>query len=80
MNEAVLIPTKKWNQIERVLTQLAKPDLIPESEAIAVLGVEKKTFQNYLSNGTIPTSYYKIGVAGRRFYDKDLLTGLKKTA
>lgn len=78
MSESVTIPTKTWKRIERVLDGLAKPNLITEADAINLLQVQKKTFQNYLSNGTIPPAYYRIGAAGKRFYDKDLLTGLKK--
>lgn len=50
-----------------------KIEWLPEDEACELLGIKKKTIQNYISSGRIPSSFYLKNIDGKRFYNKNKL-------
>ncbi len=56
--EAVMAPTlqNEQNNIEWLL----------EDQACEFLGIKKKTLQNYISSGRIPSSYYIKTIDGKK--------------
>jgi hypothetical protein len=80
MDEVFVIPKAKLQEImqslERVEKRFSSNDLISEKEAAILLDVTEKTVQNYVSDGTIPTSAYSVGIKNKRFYYKSRLMGL----
>ena len=69
--------TAELREIHQLLRQAVKPVMINEGEAAKLLEVKRNTLQTYVAKGDIPANFYTIGVKGKRFYDRDLLTGLK---
>jgi hypothetical protein len=55
-------------------------DLVNESEAAKLLACSIRTIQNKVYSGDIPQDAYNTGVAGKRFYKKSWLMGIKKIA
>ncbi len=47
--------------------------VLNEKQACELLDIEKKTLQNYVSDGTIPPTAFSVGVGGKRFYYKSKL-------
>lgn len=58
---------KEKNQIE----------WLTEEQACELLGITKKTIQNYVSSGRIPSSFYERSIDCKRLYNKNKLLILK---
>lgn len=50
---------------------------LTEEQACDVLGITKKTIQNYVSSGRIPSSFYERSIDCKRLYNKNKLLILK---
>jgi hypothetical protein len=83
--EAVAIPKAEWRRIVKILERMEKQTVewIDEDEACRLLGREGKplkteTLYTYTYTGKIPPSFYRTSpVNGKRFYDKEMLMGLR---
>lgn len=60
-------PGKEKNQIE----------WLTEEQACEFLGITKKTIQNYVSSGRIPSTFYERSIDCKRLYNKNKLLILK---
>lgn len=70
--EHLSMPTKvsEYTQMEK---EGSKIEWLPEDKACELLGIKKKTIQNYISSGRIPSSFYMKNINGKRFYNKNKL-------
>jgi hypothetical protein len=82
MNE--IITKRDFNKLMAKLTAIEQAniinDLVNESEAAKLLACSIRTIQNKVYSGDIPQDAYNTGVAGKRFYKKSWLMGVKKIA
>lgn len=81
-DETVTLPTKLIRKFESALLNIEeqKIEWVDADEARKILGrgkeIKKTTFSNYVSNGRVPASFYKTGVNGKRWFNKQKLMGL----
>ena len=66
------IPTKVVDR-RQMEKEENKTEWLPEDKACELLGIKKKTIQNYISSGRIPSSFYVKNLHGKRFYNKNKL-------
>lgn len=75
------IPIKTWKKLEKLLDKLeeteVKTEWVNEEEAAKILGIQKVTLRNYVRLGNIRHEWYRTGVGGNKFFDKEALQGLK---
>jgi hypothetical protein len=79
-----VLPTKLVKKFEAALLsqEEVKTEWIDFDEARRLLSrgkeMQRKTLQNYIYSGRIPTSCYRRTPNGKLFFDKHKLMGLKK--
>jgi hypothetical protein len=78
------ITKRDFNKLMAKLTAIEQAniinDLVNEREAAKLLACSIRTIQNKVYSGDIPQDAYNTGVAGKRFYKKSYLMGIKKIA
>lgn len=74
-----VIPTKGVLQILGAPFGKEKNQIewLTEDQACELLGITKKTIQNYVSSGRIPSSFYERSIDCKRLYNKNKLLILK---
>lgn len=70
-----------FEDIAQIKEALTIRNMINEREAAELLNIKKETMRTKFTRGEIPEDCYTISpVNGERFYFKDKIIGLKKTA
>lgn len=71
----IAVPTKRVVHILGVPIEREndKIEWLTEDEACELLGITKKTIQNYVSSGRIPSSFYARSFDCKRLYNKNKL-------
>ena len=68
------IPTNRVIFLHRTsLEKGDKMEWLTEDKACELLGISKKTIQNYVSSGRIPSSFYERSFECKRLYNKNKL-------
>lgn len=69
-----------FQKIDSIEKSLAISNMITEKEAAELLGIKPESLARMVYSQQIGEDVYTVAVNGTRFYKKDLLIGLKKTA
>ena len=69
------VPTKRVVHIlgAPIERENDKIEWLTEDQACKLLGITKKTIQNYVSSGRIPSSFYERSIDCKRLYNKNKL-------
>lgn len=62
------------SKVEKILAR-QNVEWLNEEEAAKLLDISVRTLQNKVSLMEIPRKYYRVGVTGKRFYNKEKLLG-----
>lgn len=74
-DEAIKYEFQKLNsKVEKLLAR-QNVEWVNEQQAAELLDITVRTLQNKVSAMEIPRSYYRVGVAGKRFFNKEKLMG-----
>lgn len=46
-----------------------------EAEVCELLGIKKTTLSQYCYDGRIPRTYYRVGIGGNKFFNREKIMG-----